>query len=234
MTLLLITPCTSRKDDTHPPRGRVTSPQDYLSPPSARALEERRKHVLSLPRARDSPPSQRSRETHAYDLYTHTGKAYAGFRRTHLHARAKRALLEGSGALDWFFLSGGYGVIHALEKATRYQATFNPHTARQQGIPYTTPYWRGLLPLLLDEIIERKNPTLTLVLGSRDYTQFILHTRAWRTRGNIKVFQSTGLSGLSWLSDILVEVLEAALDNNPQAIDRKYPGKLITQKPHHR
>jgi hypothetical protein len=45
--------------------------------------------------------------------------------------RLRSALLS-SNTIEWFFLSGGRGVIHALEAARKYQATFNRNIAYQK------------------------------------------------------------------------------------------------------
>jgi len=89
-----------------------------------------RKIVFSDPRA-----DVGKNVTYAFDLYVRKGRAYKDLFK-HNYNRIKELLVE-SNIVEWFFLSGGFGIIHALEKAHRYQATFNYNIAHQKNIPYT-------------------------------------------------------------------------------------------------
>ena len=182
-----------------------------------------RNHVFQNPLA-----SVGSKKTYAFDLYVRAGKAYKELFNTR-YAQLKSALLS-SNTIEFFFLSGGYGIIHALEAATKYQATFNQNIARKNNIPYTANLWSNTLPLILDDIISKLDPDWVYVFGSQDYTNFVKQTRAWISRPNIKIFESTGSAGPVWLSPIINECVDSILGNRLTAFNNKHPNKYVKQQ----
>jgi len=137
------------------------------------------------------------------------------------YVRLKNKLLS-SGSIEWFILSGGYGIIHALEEARKYQATFNQSIAYQNKIPYTAKLWKSILTSLCENIIARFDPDVVYVFGSRDYTDFIKQTSFWKIEDNVRMFESTGSSGPFWLSPILNELVESAFRNDLEAFNASY------------
>jgi len=61
----------------------------------------------------------------------------------------------------------GYGVIHALKAARKYQSTFNRNIAYQSKILYTANLWKNVLPSILDAIILKFNPQWCMFLGAK-------------------------------------------------------------------
>jgi cytoplasmic iron level regulating protein YaaA (DUF328/UPF0246 family) len=181
-----------------------------------------RNHIFQNPLA-----SVGSKKTYAFDLYVRAGKAYKELFNTR-YAQLKSALLS-SNTIEFFFLSGGYGIIHALEAATKYQATFNQNIARKNNIPYTANLWSNTLPLILDDIISKLDPDWVYVFGSQDYTNFVKQTRAWISRPNIKIFESTRSAGPVWLSPIINECVDSILDNRLTTFNNKHPNKHVKQ-----
>jgi hypothetical protein len=137
-------------------------------------------------------------------------------------------MLLSSDSVEWFFLSGGYGIIHALEKARKYQATFTQSIAYQNKIPYTGKLWAPLLTRICDSILLKFRPDFVYVFGNRDYTDFIKQTSFWRTEDNVRMFESTGSSGPTWLSSILSELVESILANDVRTFNASY-GKFNKQ-----
>lgn len=80
--------------------------------------------------------------------------------------------------IQWLFLSGGYGVIHALEVAVEYQATFSRKEAQKNDIPYTGDIWcKAGLSCMCDDIVEKFDPSCVYIFGNEAYTAFIKDTR---------------------------------------------------------
>lgn len=167
-----------------------------------------------------------TKTTYAFDLCVRAGKAYRDLLKSN-YQRLKLKLLS-SNEIEWFFLSGGYGIIHALEKARKYQATFNRSIAYQNDIPYTAKFWNDSLTSICDAIILRFHPEWVYIFGSKDYTHFIKQTSFWKTRNNIKMFESTGSAGPTWLSPMLSELADSILDNSVHSFNAKYP-KFVKQ-----
>jgi len=222
---LIITACTAKKDDSIPiiSKTKIVEPSYYL---------DRRNLISELCKIRDrifqDPQAQvGTKITTAFDLYVRAGKAYKKLWENN-YKRLKSQLFS-SQDIEWFFLSGGYGIIHALEEAKRYQATFNRNISYQKGIPYTANLWRKILPLICESIIKKFNPEWIYVFGSRDYTVFIKQTDFWRQMNNVKIIESTGSAGPSWLSPILNELVNSILDKNLRTFNQKY--KLFVKQP---
>ena len=221
--ILIISSCSACKDDSIPipAKSKVIDPSYYLSDIELiHELKSIREKIFSDPKSR-----VRNRFTYAFDLYVRAGKAYRDLYRKY-YQKIKNLLLEGS-SIEWFFLSGGYGIIHSFEKAHYYQATFNYNIARQKKIPYTGKMWKKILPKILDDIFSFLSPDWTFVFGSKDYTQFIKCTTFWNRQNNVKIFESTGSVGPYRLSPIISELIESILNNNIKEFNDRYSNKFI-------
>jgi len=146
------------------------------------------------------------------------GNAYRNLRKDN-YSRLKAAII--SGEIEWFFLSGGYGIVHALETARKYQATFNRSIAYQKKIPFTADLWETTLTSLCDAVISKFNPEWVYIFGSRDYTSFIKKTDFWRAN-NAKMFESTGSAGPFWISPKLNDLVDSILNDNLNRFNRKH------------
>jgi len=214
------------KDDSIPipPSAKILGPSDYLDDPYLiNRMVETRERIFQDLRAQVG-----SRETYAFDLYVRAGRAYSKIYRHH-YQQLKRLLLQDN-RLSWFFLSGGYGIVNALEKARKYQATFNKGIAYQNRIPYTTPLWKPILTDACNAIFRKINPEYIYVFGSRDYTQFIKETERWKRKDRIKIFESYGSSGPNWISPKLCELIESLMNRNICEFNRRYRGNFISQQ----
>lgn len=214
---VVLSSCCARKDDSVPiPAGaRVVEPSYYLNQSLIGELLNTRERIFLDPRAHVGV-----RSTYAFDAYVRTGKAYKELFEIS-YDRLKAKLLS-SNSIEWFFLSGGYGVIHALERARSYQATFTYGIAHQNNIPHTAKLWKPVLSQLCDDISARFNPDLVYVFGSSDYTEFIKETSFWKRQSNVRMFESTGRSGTTWLSPIMNELVCSMLQNNIEPFNSKY------------
>lgn len=193
--ILIFSACSSSKDDTNsiPVNSVRISSRDYLNDTELLSkLHATRERIFEDPRANIG-----SSETYAFDLYVNAGFAYRQLKQRNYDAM--KSLLWMGQDVKWFFLSGGYGVIHALEPAVRYQATFTQGISYQKDIPFTGTLWKSILPKILDKIISKYNPEMTYVFGSRDYTWFIKQTQTWKNNDMI-MLESTGSPGPHWLS----------------------------------
>jgi hypothetical protein len=213
----VVSSCCAKKDDSIPiPKGsRVVEPSYYLEQPLVHGLLKTRERIL-----RDPLACVGARTTYAFDLNVRFGRAYKDLFANH-YDRVKSLLLSG-GVVEWFFLSGGYGIVHALEEVKRYQATFNRTIAYKNRVLYTADLWKNILPSICDSILSRIRSDWVYVFGSRDYTRFIKETSFWKTANNVKMFESTGSAGPTWLSPILNELVRSILQNNIDAFNSKY------------
>jgi hypothetical protein len=215
--LVVFTSCAASKDDSVPisTGARVVEPTYYLDEYLIPSLLSTRERTFSDPRA-----SVGTKTSYALDLYGRKGRAYKKLLESN-YPRLKSMLLSGD-SVEWFFLSGGYGIVHALEKASKYQATFSQGIAYQNDIPYTGKIWKPLLTQVCDSILLKFHPDFVYVFGSRDYTEFIKQTSYWKTKDNVRMFESTGSAGPSWLSPILDELVDSILLSNIDAFNSKY------------
>lgn len=223
--LAIVTSCSASKDDSVPisPNLRVVEPSYYLDDNNLiLKLLRIRESIFSDPRTNVG-----DKVTYAFDLYIRAGRAYRHLFKNN-YDRLKTILLQ-SNVVEWFFLSGGYGVIHAFERAQRYQATFNYNIARQKRIPHTAKLWNNVLIEICDAIFSNFNAQMVYVFGSRDYTHFVKNTHYWRQSENMRIFESAGSSGPSWLSPILNELVNSIIENKVDAFNAKYQGKFIKQ-----
>lgn len=220
---VVISSCTARKDDSIaiPDNSRLVEPNHYLEEPLLSRLLKTRDRILSDPRTRIG-----KRTTYAFDLYVRAGKAYKDVFKNYYY-ELKSLLISGKN-VDWFFLSGGYGIIHALESARAYQATFSRTIAHQKNIPYTGDLWRTVLPQIIDAILSKLSYDCVYVFGSRDYTDFVKETKLWRNAGSsgtpVKIFESSGSAGPIWLSPILCELVGAILNGEIESFNSRYGG----------
>ena len=214
---LVMASCSASKDDSVsiPEGSRVVEPSYYLDRVLVPGLLHIRERIFRDPRACIG-----ARTTYAFDSYVRAGRAYKSLLEDN-YDRLKAKLLS-SGSIEWFFLSGGYGIVHALEEARKYQATFNQSIAYKNRIPYTVKLWKPILTSLCDNVIAKFRPDFLYVFGSRDYTEFIKQTSFWRTRDNVRIFESTGSSGPTWLSPILNELVESVLGGTIEAFNKHY------------
>jgi len=224
MVYMLITSCSASKDDSIPIilGSKIVDLTDYLDDGYLISkLIETRKTIFSDPRAKLG-----NSETYAFDLYVRAGKAYSLVFNKYYY-QVKRMLVEDS-ALLWFFISGGYGIINALEKARKYQATFNRSIAYQKKIPFATNLWKPILTEICDNILQKFRPEWVYVFGSRDYTNFIKNTSYWERKENIKIFESRGSSGVYWISTKLGYLIKSILNRKLNEFNEKYE-KFVKQ-----
>lgn len=210
---LVFTSCTASKDDSIPIEGRRVEPQDYIRDGNLlQRLVATRKEILSQSEARKG-----THETYAFDLYVQTGRMYKGLYEKYYHS-LRRTLLDGKMPVQWFFLSGGYGVVNALEPAYKYQATFSRGIASQRRIPYTGKAWNRTLTEICEHIIGCYPSWRVYVFGSRDYTHYL------KGGGHsVKVIESTGSAGPSIISPVLDKFVETLLSDRLADFDRAYP-----------
>lgn len=175
---LLITPCTKNKCLEFNPEELSVIPADYLEFEALiNKLMAGRKIALE---SKGSQYNIASKQVYAFDLYVRGPRThlYRNLRACGLTDAVRKALLEGRFAAEWFFLSGGYGVVHALELVNDYQATFSRQIALKEKIPYTKQIWENI-PKILDGLIRKLKPAKIYVFGSADYIDFVLNTQAY-------------------------------------------------------
>ncbi|MBC8457005.1 MAG: hypothetical protein H8D67_03300 [Deltaproteobacteria bacterium] len=215
--ILIITSCSASKNDviSIPSGSRLVAPQDYLDDEKlVSRLLSIRESIFQDPRSHVG-----NRGTYAFDLYVKAGNAYRDLRRDN-YEKMKELLVSGN-SVGWFFLSGGYGIIHALEPAVKYQATFNRSISYQNDIPFTGALWKRILPKILDEIISKYNPEMTYVFGSRDYTWFIKQTQTWEG-DDVIMLESTGSPGPHWLSTRINALVNHILRDEVYGFNARY------------
>lgn len=179
--VLILTPCTKNKCTDIVPEKIEVVPDDYLGKDGS----FRELHIARL-KAFESAGSEydpNSKQVYAFDLYVHHPRTqlYKNLRDSGLAERARRAIVETRFPGEWFFLSGGYGLVHALELTRSYQATFNRQLARHARIPFTGKIWNNL-PDIIDEMVERLSPSMICVFGSTDYINFVKATNTYVQR----------------------------------------------------
>lgn len=164
------------------PDGCSVFPEDYLANPDAiDRLNSTRSAIFSDPKSGYNPQAT---QHYVFDLYVRHGatQLYRPLRDEGLAVPVRERLLDDANDVDWYFLSGGYGLLHALEIARPYQATFNKQIATKNTIPWTLPEWKRVLPSLLDEVFERISPCSGSVFGSKDYVDMVRATRHCRAQ----------------------------------------------------
>src|ERR1039457_5891148 len=182
---IIITSCTKNKCTRFPPDGRTVSPEDYLANPEAiKQLKRTRDSVLNNPKSAYDP---RAQQHYAFDLYVRhpDTQLYRRLRNEGLDGPVRTRLLAIMNDVDWYFLSGGYGLLHALELARPYQATFNNSIARNNSISYTRPEWNPVLPSILDEMFERSTADSIHIFGSMDYLDMVRSSKHYKHRPTV-------------------------------------------------
>jgi hypothetical protein len=217
--ITLISCCSASKDDSIPIPDNASrfSPAEYLMDNRLiKRLEETRSIVF-----KDTRTMRGTKTTYAFDLYTHTGFAYRNLTPT-LGIELKQSII--SNKLSWLFLSAGYGIIHALEPVTRYQATFNRTIAYQNNIPYTTKQWKDTLGEIIDSAVTKLNPDWLFFFGSKDYSSFFKDSKTWKKneRPNIRLFESSGSSGPHWLSPLIGKLAGAILHDQVTQFSKSF------------
>lgn len=220
--MIIFTSCTARKSDEIPitQRENTVQPSDYLDNDDLiKKLNRTRHQIFDDPRAKIG-----TKTTCAFDLYINTGNAYKELKKNHY--KQIRSLII-SKKLDWYFLSGGYGIIHALEPAKKYQATLNRSISYKKKIPFTANLWKDILPQIIETIISKEKPKQFYTFGSQDYTALVKMTNLWKSlnkrESGYKILESTGSAGTHWISKILGELAGCIEKNNLDLFDEKYP-----------
>ena len=104
--IVIITSCSASKDDSIQIGSNtgLVSPTNYLNDKSLlRELTRTRETIFSKDEA-----NLGKRSTYAFDLYVRAGKAYKAIL-NNCYAPLKEMLIQ-SEEVQWFFLSGGYGI----------------------------------------------------------------------------------------------------------------------------
>lgn len=218
--ILIITSCSASKDDSISilDGSKIIRPSDYLNDKKLISrLQEIRETIFEKPNAEVGDNT-----TYAFDLYGRAGYTYNDLRKSSNQEKF-RLILASSDKINWFFLSGGYGIVNALEPVRKYQATFNRSISYQNDIPYTTDLWEDILPRICDSVISNFTPDWVYVFGSRDYTHFIKQTNFWERKESVKMFESTGSAGVHWLSPKLNNLVDEFQENNLATFNKEFP-----------
>jgi len=214
---IIISSCSAGKDDSNPIQlgNPLVTPKDYIRDDDLYGkFMAMRESILSRPTSQLG-----SRRTLAFDLYVRKGRAYSKLLKEN-YVTAQKILFDNE--VQWFFLSGGYGIINALEEAKKYQASFNYNIARSNNITFTAREWKPFLPPILDGIIENYSPQRVYVFGSRDYTDFIKLSENWENDDVIKILESTGSAGVHWLAPKINDFFIAMKRNSIEEYDAQY------------
>ena len=213
--ILVFSPCCSKKRDKRSPSEEKRTPKSYLDKEADQmSLISTREEILCDPKAHRG-----KRQTYAWDLYVWTGTAYSDLRRSGNAERLRELLAENK--LQWFFLSGGYGVVHALEVVNGYQATFDKRNAERKNIKFTGDIWQEAgLSSMLDAIVEKFNPECVYAFGNKDYIRFIANTEFYKKRDKtqLKVFETP-------YTEKLRQLVEAILSNKVHTFNMRYQEK---------
>lgn len=194
---IIITTCTKNKSTEHMPEAKQIVPSDYLPhPASVSVLESTREEVLAMPGSAYNPAYS---QHYAFDLYVREPKTqlYEKLREEGRDRRILARLLHGGliggelatedNSVDWFFLTAGYGLLHVLELARPYQASFTRTIAKKNGIPDTKTIWKRVLPGLLDVVFATAPVTSVHVFGSSEYVAMVQET--WLYKTSPKLFE---------------------------------------------
>ncbi len=182
---IIITTCTKNKSTDHLPAAYSVVPTQYLSSPaSVQALTRTRQAVWAIPASAYDPSAS---QHYAYDLYVRHPKTqlYRDLRAAGIEMPLRAALLEKAHDVEWFFLSAGYGLVHALELARVYQASFTRAIAAKAKIPYTGTIWKNILPDILDDAFVSTPVAAVHVFGSEDYVRMVRATRLFSSSLNL-------------------------------------------------
>jgi hypothetical protein len=165
------------------PKGSVKAPADYLpNPASVSDLDNTRKDVLAMPSCNYNPVGS---QHYAFDLYVSgPTQLYDKLREGGRDRKILTTLQERvadrerpAQSVEWFFLSGGYGLLHALELARTYQAAFYKYP----DTPITFKKWKRVLPRLLDEVFQASVVSGVYFFGSKRYAEMVLATELFKS-----------------------------------------------------
>lgn len=215
--IVVISSCSASKDDSVPIPDSASRmfPAEYLGDTDlVRRLNETRDAIFKDPRS-----AVGTKTTYAFDLYVQTGNAY---RHSVNCYRNKLKALMISGKLSWFFLSGGYGIVHALEPVQKYQATFNRTISHQNGIPFTANLWKGILSDMIDSAVLKLDPEWIFFFGSQDYSTFFKESKVGCSKRNLRLFESTGSCGPYWLSPIISKLAASIVEGQVEKFGKNY------------
>jgi hypothetical protein len=179
---IIITTCTKNKavSPGFSSEQPGITPQEYLGNASTiNQLLQTRQAVLSKSNARfGNPVGQQI----SFEMYTSHGMLYDKLRADPIFEEILKNLNQrgGHSKAHWFFLSGGYGLLHGAEIASAYQAVFDRGIARKEDIPFTVKDWISL-PQILDEMFNYLAPAHIYVVGSAAYVKFIQQTEAFQS-----------------------------------------------------
>jgi cytoplasmic iron level regulating protein YaaA (DUF328/UPF0246 family) len=177
---IIITSCTKNKSTQFKPNVRSVSTKDYLATHDAiDRLNSTRSAVFRDPTSAYNPQATQHYAFYLYVRHCET-QLYRPLRDEGLAVPVRERLLDHTNDVEWYFLSGGYGLVHALELERPYQATFNKQIATKNNIPWTLPEWKRVLPALLDEVFERTTPSSVSVFGSKDYVDVVRAMKHYR------------------------------------------------------
>jgi hypothetical protein len=214
--VMVFSPCSKSKYEgaTSITVTLAITPTDYLSRIDLiSTLVDTRQHILINMRRQD--PSSVS--VPALDLYVKAPRshAYQGIRKSCGDGLKKRLFSQD---VQWFFLSGGYGVVHALENTRRYEATFNERKIER--------VWsQARLSAICQDIVDKFNPSRIYILGSPKYLEMV---KAARFYSSAKIFEGFAKprdsnAGNRWLSDILMQLATGLIQNDFKTFDQNYP-----------
>jgi len=217
--VVVFSSCTAAKDDSVPIERPRIEPSEYVGDSQLlRKLLETRKVILSWPEAKKG-----DRETYAFDLYVRKGQMYAAVYEHH-YQRLRAALMDGIMNVEWFFISGGYGIVNALEPACAYQATLNKAIHYQKGVPFTAELWQPTLGNICKGVMSHHSESKIYVFGGRDYTSYfegVPHPREMR------IFKSAKTVGGRRLSPVLADFVSGLLRAELNPFDKAFPPGLL-------
>lgn len=196
--ILILTPCTKNKRVDVSLGNRIVQPAGYLADEKLVAVQRScRETVWRDFRSQYDPASNLA---YPFDMYVRheSTQLYRDLRGDGLAETIRDQMVSAPDQFpaEWFFLSGGYGLLHSLEPARKYQASFSYQIANQANpkIPCTRSTWKTL-PAILDSLFSTLKPRIIHVFGPPDYTQFVERTvlyRENRIRFEMNVERSSG------------------------------------------
>jgi hypothetical protein len=209
---LVLSPCSESKSDKVeiPASFTPKNPTDYLDDRYLlRQLDTGRRRILKELRKQTESP-----ETLAIDLYVGAphSRAYRRTRELSHYQKLRRKLFSG-GDIEWFFLSGGYGVVNALERVQKYNASFAETKVRK--------VWQEEdLPAILDGIVATLHPLHVYVFGNTDYVSFVLETTFYQERKQtqLTVFERR-------YTEPLTQLVGAIINDSLDGFKKSWPGK---------
>lgn len=193
---LILSTCTKEKASNGPPPTAPVLARDFLGGAEAWPLAVTRERALAL---KGSGFDRAQAELYALDRYVLADNTYAEI--FTLRDELRGRLEGGTLGADWFFLSGGYGIVHALEPIRTYNATFR----RVPDAPFTGDLWGPVLPNVLDDLLVRLDPSEVLgFFVDEEYREFVRQTK-WFAANGAKCRLDLPISDLTVLCRRLLE-----------------------------